>query len=112
MTSFYENELKNLIILKNNFTVREVKPAILKDLSWTASKTDLIELIYALHISGALRNGQAELKKIVAVTELIFEIELGNVHKVFDQIRAREKDPTKFLDNLKYGLVKKINSRL
>lgn len=111
LTSFYEVELNNLFKLENNLTIKEVMPAILNNLSWTASKTDLIELIFALNESKAIRNGQAELKKIVAVVELIFEIELGNIHKVFDQIRAREKDPTKFLDNLKYGLVKKINSR-
>ncbi|HEY9168815.1 MAG TPA: RteC domain-containing protein [Lutibacter sp.] len=112
LMKFYVNELSLLKTKKVNVIIEEVKPAILRDLSWTASKTDLIELIFALYESKALRNGQSELKKIVAVVELIFEIELGNVHKVFDQIRAREKDPTKFLDNLKYGLVKKINSKL
>ncbi|KUO64954.1 MAG: hypothetical protein APF83_01855 [Lutibacter sp. BRH_c52] len=112
LTSFYELELDNLFKLENNLTIKEVMPAILNNLSWTASKTDLIELIFALNESKALRNGQAELNKLVAAVELIFDIDLGNIHKVFDQIRAREKDPTKFLDNLKYGLVKKINSRL
>ncbi len=112
LMKFYVNELSLLKTKRVDVVIEEVKPAILRDLSWTASKTDLIELIFALNESKALRNGQTELKKIVAVVELIFEIELGNIHKVFDQIRAREKDPTKFLDNLKYGLVKKINSRL
>jgi hypothetical protein len=107
LTSFYDLELNNLLILENKFTEKEVRPAILNNLSWTGTKTDLIELIFALNESNAIRNGQAELKKIVAVVELIFEIELGNIHKVFDQIRAREKDPTKFLDILRYGLIKK-----
>jgi len=112
LTSFYDLELNNLTKLENNLTIKEVKPAVLNNLSWTGTKTDLIELIFALNESNALRNGQSELKKIVAVVELIFEIDLGNIYKVFDQIRAREKDPTKFLDNLKYGLIKKINSKL
>ncbi|MHB1105030.1 MAG: RteC domain-containing protein [Lutibacter sp.] len=34
------------------------------------------------------------------------------MHKIFDQIRDREKDPTKFLDSLKNALIKKINSKL
>lgn len=112
LTNFYDLELNNLLKLENNLTIKEVKPAVLNNLSWTGTKTDLIELIFALNESNALRNGKSELKKIVAVVELIFEIELGNIYKVFDQIRAREKDPTKFLDNLRYGLIKKINSKL
>ena len=63
LTSFYDLELNNLTKLENNLTIKEVKPAVLNNLSWTGTKTDLIELIFALNESNALRNGQSELKK-------------------------------------------------
>ena len=108
---FFSNELK---ILKNKklnaVVIEEVKPAVLKDLNWTGTKTDLVELIFALKESGVLRNGRAELKKIKNVIELLFEIELGNIYKIFEQIKAREKDQTKFIDSLKIGLINRIES--
>ncbi len=112
LTKFYDNELKLLKTIKVNVVIKEVKPAILQNLKWTASKTALSELIISLHSLKAIGNGEVELNKIVAAVELIFDIKLGNIHKVFDQIRARENDPTKFLDSLKNALIKKINSKL
>ncbi|UMB52452.1 RteC domain-containing protein [Lutibacter sp. A64] len=111
LIAFFSNELKILKNKKSNdVVIEEVKPAILRDLNWTGTKTDLVELIFALKESGVLRNGRAELKKIKNVIELLFEIELGNIYKVFEQIKAREKDQTKFIDSLKIGLINRIES--
>ncbi|WP_397447939.1 RteC domain-containing protein [Polaribacter sp. R77954] len=88
---------------------KEVKPEVLTNLSWTGSKTDLVELLFALKESGAIRNGNSEIKKLKEVCEVLFNIKLGNIHKTFSQIKARQKDPTKFLDTLKNGLLQKIN---
>lgn len=110
LTSFYELELKNLLVLENNFTVKEVKPAILNNLSWTGTKTDLIELIYALNASGAIRNGNADVKKVAEICKVLFEIDLGNFYKTYGEIKSREKDCTKFIDKLKFSLIQKINS--
>lgn len=107
---FFKNQLQELKKYKPNNNVPKHKPAVLKDLQWTGTKTDLVELIFALKESGVLRNGRAELKKIKNVIELLFEIELGNIYKVFEQIKAREKDQTKFIDSLKIGLINRIES--
>ncbi len=112
LMKFYVNELSLLKQKKVNIVINEVKPAILQKLRWTASKTALAELIISLHLSKAIANGEIELNKLVAAVELIFDINLGNIHKIFDQIRARENDPTKFLDSLKNALIIKINSKL
>jgi len=56
LTKFYAKQLKTLTTDESNVVIEEVKPKILRDLSWTASKTDLVELIYALNSSGAIRN--------------------------------------------------------
>ena len=112
LTNFYANELNKLHLEENHLNIKEVKPTILKDLAWTASKTDLIELIFALKSSGALKNGNSEIKKLGEICEELFDIELGNIHKTFEQIRARKKDPTKFLNKLTVSLAYEINSGL
>jgi len=108
LASFYDLELKNLLVLENKCTEKEVKPAILSDLLWTGTKTELVEMIYGLIASGSL-NGKAEIKKVVKICELIFEIDLGNFYKTYGEIKARDQDPTKFIDKLKLSLIQKIN---
>ena len=112
LMKFYASELELLNPKKEDVVIKEVKPAILQKLRWTASKTALAELVISLHLMKAIADGEIELNKLVAAVELIFDIKLGNIHKVFDQIRARENDPTKFLDSLKNALIIKINSKL
>ncbi|MFZ2282919.1 MAG: RteC domain-containing protein [Lutibacter sp.] len=112
LMKFYASELELLNPKKEDVVIKEVKPAILQKLRWTASKTALAELVISLHLMKAIADGDIELNKLVAAVELIFDIKLGNIHKIFDQIRDRENDPTKFLDSLKNALIKKINSKL
>ena len=112
LMKFYASELELLNPIKEDVVIKEVKPAILQKLRWTASKTALAELVISLHLMKAIADGDIELNKLVAAVELIFDIKLGNIHKIFDQIRDRENDPTKFLDSLKNALIKKINSKL
>ncbi len=78
-------------------------------LKWTASKSDLIESIYALHSSGVFNNGKADLKEIAEYFQEVFDLELGQYNRVFFDIRARKNNKTKFLDALKDSLVKRIN---
>ncbi|RXJ43716.1 RteC domain-containing protein, partial [Gelidibacter gilvus] len=81
-----------------------------KNRSWSGSKTDLVELIYALHSSGVLNNGEAEISKIIQFSEKFFNIKIGNAYKTFAEIKAREKDRTKFLDTLKRALLTKMDT--
>ncbi len=55
LVKFYHEELFLLKKIESGSRREEVSPAILNNLSWTASKTDLIEIIYALQASGAIR---------------------------------------------------------
>jgi hypothetical protein len=102
---------KELAILRRqelNLKIETESPAILNDLSWTASKTDLVEVIYSLQASGAIRNGQAEIKKMVLVCEALFNLDLGNVYKTYLEIKSRKSDKTIFLNRLKSSLELKI----
>lgn len=77
-------------------------------LKWTISKTDLIELIYALHASGTFNNGKADIKEIAEYFQQVFNVELGQYNRVFYDIRARKINKTKLLDSLKENLIKRI----
>lgn len=78
-------------------------------LKWTGAKSDLIEIIYALHAAHVFNNGKADLKAIAQTLEDIFDIKLGQYTRVFYDIRARKINKTKFIDELKEALLKKIN---
>lgn len=77
-------------------------------LFWTSSKTDLIELIYAIHSSGAINSGTADIKEMAMACEHIFNIDLGNYYHTFVEIRSRKSNTTKFIDKLKESLMQRI----
>jgi len=79
-----------------------------KNLIWTGSKVDLIELIYALHAVGSINNGAAEIKELASTLQAAFNIELGDYYRTFIEIRARKINNTKFLDRLKQTLQNKM----
>lgn len=77
--------------------------------TWTGSKTELIELIYALVTAGKLDYGKITLSRFGAYMAKVFNIDLGNnIARNFYDIRLRNK-PTAFLDNLKEALLKRID---
>lgn len=90
-------------------SVNEVPHQKIHTLSWTAPKTDLVELIYALHVVGAFNNATPEVRKIVEVFEMVFNVNLGNYYRTFLGIRIRKTGQTAFLDQLKQRLVQRIN---
>lgn len=79
------------------------------NLSWTDSKVSLIELLYALHSHGVFNNGKAELKDIATFMEQQFNIEIGQYHRTFLEIRMRKNGRTKFIDALRENLVKRMD---
>ncbi|MBA4133391.1 MAG: tetracycline regulation of excision, RteC [Flavobacterium sp.] len=80
-------------------------------LTWTANKTDLIELIYALHTNAVFNNKNLDIKSIATCFEQIFSIELGDFYHTFLELRNRKKNPTKFLDLLREGLINKMEEQ-
>ena len=86
-----------------------LSPANPSKLFWTSHKVDLIELIYALHSSGAINSGMADIKEIALLCEEVFNIKLGNYYHTFVEIRARKSNNTKFVDRLKESLIERYN---
>nr|BFF38521.1 hypothetical protein BACY1_03260 [Tenacibaculum mesophilum] len=77
-------------------------------LEWTASKTDLIELIYAIQATGAIRDGKVGIKEMATACEQLFNIDLGNYYKTYIEIKARKTEKTNFINKLKKHLEKKM----
>jgi len=105
---FLKTELDALSIKSNNTSW--VQPAILGNtpLQWTDSKTALIELIYALYACGSLNNGRCEIRELTAFFEQIFNVRLTDIYRTFLEIKGRAAQ-TKYIDNLKTALLRKID---
>lgn len=80
-----------------------------KVLVWTAPKTAITELIYALYSNGSLNNGAVDINTIVASFEDFFNIKLDNIYKTYSEIKARKSSKTKFLEELTLNLRQKIH---
>lgn len=83
-----------------------------KDIYWTDSKNALIELIYALHVSGSISNGRTGLRKLSAVFQEVFRIQLGDVHHAYHRMKDRVGDRTSFLNHLRSSLEQHMNKTL
>lgn len=81
-------------------------------LVWTGSKTDLIELIYSLHSVEVLNGGSADIKLIATCFETMFNVRLGNVYKIYQEIQFRKSGQTNFLDQMKVRLTKRITDSI
>ncbi len=79
-------------------------------LTWTGSKASLIELIYALHATDALNQGAADLKQIAAALQALFQVDLGNYYRVFQEIRQRKINRTSFLDQMKSRFIQRMDA--
>lgn len=84
-------------------------PAFPKEkLTWTGSKADLIELIYALMETKVFNHGKASLKEVVCYFENVFNIELGtNPSRTFIELCIR-KIQTAFIDKLQNLLTNRM----
>ncbi len=95
---YLQQEIETLETNTDNTKLNAMKQS--SKLFWTGSKTELIELIYALHSSGTINSGTSDIKELASLFEQIFNIELGNYYHTFIEIRARKCSKTKFLDKL------------
>ncbi|WP_299568456.1 RteC domain-containing protein [uncultured Pedobacter sp.] len=106
----------------NDYLVREIEyletglraPQVnqeftIDDIVWTDSKSNLIELAYALHSSGSLNQGKCQIQQIVTALEMVFKVKAGNFYRTFQSMRLRKKNRTAFLDSAKESLIKRMD---
>lgn len=68
-------------------------------LTWTGSKVNLVELIYAWEAAGCFNHGHITIKEIVVYIQVVFNIDLGDYYHTFRDLRRRV-ERTSFLDSL------------
>ncbi|MEA1786114.1 RteC domain-containing protein [Arenibacter sp. GZD96] len=78
-------------------------------LRWTSTKAAMTELIYALHYARAINDGNSDIQEIALTLQQLFHFELGDFYKTFNDIKARKKSRTKFLDELSMGLITQLD---
>jgi len=99
-----------LVKLKENTeTEQEVHPVHKTCETWTASKTDLAELIYALDTAKCINHGNINLKALTTYLEDIFNVSIGDIYRIYLEIRDRKGSRTQFLDRLKDKLTERMN---
>lgn len=89
--------------------LRDNGPRINSNLSWTATKTDLIELIYSLKTAGAINGGNATIKDMVDLFTDIFQVEIPNHYKVYSEIKNRTGERSKFTEKLTQSFNNKLD---
>ena len=92
-----------------NDNLSELQPpesSVLSDLHWTATKRDLTELVYAL--KKYVNNGITPVKDIVDGFQKLFNTNLGNYPRVYQEIMSRKKSESYFLNQLVSDQQKKM----
>lgn len=107
LARFLSNEslIQNIILLTRPIATVNTDST---GLTWTATKTDLIELIYSLQYSKTINDGSADIRSIAESFSRLFNIELGDYYRTFQDIRMRKKGQSNFLDKLKEKLIVKL----
>jgi hypothetical protein len=73
-----------------------------------AKKTDIIELLYGLDTINFF--GEISLKRVTALVEKEFNIDLGNISRTFAEMKSRNT-PTPFLDKMRDSLLKRMGRK-
>jgi len=111
LIKIYKNQIDNKAEMFSNSKSPIHQSSIPIDkMKWTGTKSDFTELVYGLAKSHAINHGQVKLSEITA--NLTSIIDLGsdiNIYSVFDEIKKRKKEPTKFINTIQQELLDEIN---
>lgn len=94
---------KNSVALLRNLRQKKI------NLSWTGSKTALIEMIYAVHSTGTVNHGTADIKELVEGFEILLNVRLPRFYHIFFEIGLRKINRTSYLDLMKNCLIKRMD---
>lgn len=78
-------------------------------LHWTRNKTELIELVYAIHFSKVINDGNSDLKEIAKGLGTLFNINIkDNLYRTYTDIKNRKNPNSKFIQGLADVYQKKL----
>lgn len=107
----YENLIKYLENELDKLQYQGSIPVIYSrsGMKWTGNKIDLVELAYALHSIHCINNGNIDIKEITEALSKLFNIELDDYYRTYQDIRTRKTERIKFLDKLKQALQNRLD---
>lgn len=76
---------------------------------FTGKKVALIELGYALALSGDINNGRVEIKEMMDFLGAVFNIDLGDYYRAYITIKDRKKERTIYLNTLIQELIRRMD---
>lgn len=104
LINYLENKIDELD--NHNGTIQYSQPI---NYSWSGTKIDLVELIYALKYSNLINNGNVDVKELATHIGKIFNIELDDsIYRIYQDIKIRKTVRTKFLNSLVDNLNQKL----
>lgn len=85
----------------------------LPKLQWTGEQVNLVELIYGIYYTGQLNHGNVEVKDIIDLIEMVFQVKIKAAYHVFGNIRRRKSiSPTAFMDKMREAILKRVDDDL
>jgi hypothetical protein len=104
LTNYLENKIEKL---ENNCSI--VHPSVQQTINWTGTKIDLVELIYALHHSKKINNGNTDIKELAVFFGKILNQDIEeNIYRFYIDIKNRKTGRSKFINQLSEVLEKQI----
>ncbi|ALL05614.1 hypothetical protein AQ505_08975 [Pedobacter sp. PACM 27299] len=77
---------------------------------WTGDSCNLIELIYGIHDTAQVNNGEVDLSDLMDVFEQCFQVNLSRYFRRFTEIKRRKSmSKTRFLDQMREAINKRID---
>lgn len=107
LQSYVENQIR---ILNGVQPVEIPEFSFRKKLKWSLSQRAGVEIIYAFHAVGAFNNGNVDIKEIAEYFQEVFDMEIKEFYKIYNEIKGRKGSVTKLLDLMKEELMNKIMS--
>lgn len=92
---YFQNEIEKLS-LNPNENQQQIN-VHRSNLTWTGTKVEATETVYALHACGVFNNGNAGIKEIADKFQVAFNIDLGDYYHTFSEIKKRKNGIPKFL---------------
>jgi hypothetical protein len=81
----------------------------ISNLKWTGPKIALVEVGYGFDASKYVNRGNADVKEIMILLEIIFNIDLGEYYRSYVSIKERKIDRTKYLNHIIESLIKRMD---
>lgn len=96
-------------IKQGEYSIDNKHPALNSNIEWTDKKSALVELIYAIHSEKSINYGNIDLKVLAALCEKMFNIKLGDIYRIFLEIRGRKGERSVYLQKLIEALNRRMN---